>query len=182
MSQIYKTAAPGPPPPPVPTTFVTDVNSPAIPAVNILNVIGGDTAANNDVGLQTDGSSGGNNLTIQLTNRMTALTTTMDGTPTIMLTFPLSAVAGVYYLEGDLVAFDVTDAAGAAYSFSSAVRSTGVAATEIGTEFKDLFEEPAISAADFSISASGNTVIVTVTGILGKIIDWNCFLMYRFVS
>lgn len=182
MSQLYKSLASGPVPPSVPTSFVTDVNSPAIPAANVLNVIGGDTATNNDNGIQTDGSSGSNTLTVQLTNRMTALASTTDATPTVILTFPLSATPGVYYLEGDLVAFDITDTSGAAYSFSSAVRSTGAAATEIGTEFKDLFEEPSISAADFSISASGNNVIVTVTGIAAKTIDWNCFLMYRFVS
>lgn len=182
MSQIYKSSASGPVPPTVPTSFPTDVNSPAVPAANILNVFGGDIATNNDNGIQTDGSSGSNTLTVQLTNRMTGIVTTVDATPTVVLTFPLSATPGVYYIEGDLVAFDITDTAGAAYSFSSAVRSTGAAAIEIGTEFKDLFEEPLISAADFTISASGNNLLVTVTGIAATTIDWNCFLMYRFVS
>lgn len=49
----------GPIPPQVPTTFVTDVNSPAFPALNILNVPGGDVVTDNDNGIQTDGSGGG---------------------------------------------------------------------------------------------------------------------------
>ena len=72
----------GPIPPQVPTTFVTDVNSPAIPVLNILNVFGGQSSDNTDSGIQTDGSSGGDVLTIQNTNRLTGTVTTANATPT----------------------------------------------------------------------------------------------------
>ncbi len=182
MSQIYKSLASGPVPPTVPTSFVTDVNSPAVPAANILNVIGGDTTANNDNGIRTDGSSGSNTLTIQLTNRATGIVTTIDATPTTILTFSLGATPGVYFVDGSIAAFDVTDTAGGAYSFSTAMRTTGAAAIEIGTEFKDLFEEASMAASDFNITASGNNLIVSVIGIAAKTINWNAYLNYRFVS
>ena len=183
MSQAGQiNSAAGPVPPAVATTYVTDVNSPAIPALNVLNVLAADTTANNDNGIRTDGSSGSNTLTVQLTNRQTGSVTTADATPTTILTFSLGATPGVYILEGTLVAYDVTDGAGAGYTFSSAVRTTGAAGVEIGTEFKDSFEEAAMSASDFNVNASGNTLVISVIGIAGKTIDWNCYIIYRFVS
>lgn len=58
MSQIYKSAASGPVPPSVPTSFVTD-NGTAIPAANILNVLGGSN---------TTTSGSGNTVTITVVN------------------------------------------------------------------------------------------------------------------
>ena len=58
MSQIYKSSAAGPVPPSVATSYVTD-NGVAVPAANILNVLGG-------VGASTSGA--GNTITINVTS------------------------------------------------------------------------------------------------------------------
>ncbi len=182
MSQIYKSLASGPVPPTVATTYVTDVNSPAVPAANILNVLGGQTIADYNLGLRTDGSSGGNILTVQLTNRATAVTITTDGTPTTIITFALPAVAGTYYVYGNVQAFTSTGPAGGAYSFSGGYLTNGVAATELGTEFHDTFQSAALLASDIALSTSGNNVILTVTGVAGLTIDWNALLEFRSIS
>lgn len=172
----------GPVPPQVPTSFVTDVNSPAVPAANVLNVVGGETTANNLFGIRTDGSSGSNTLTIQQTNRIQGFISTNDATPTNIITFPLGATPGVFKFDGNIEAFNTTDIAGACYGFQIGIRTTGAAATVIGVSFDDDFEEAAMSTADFTATASGNNLIVTVTGIAAKAIDWRALTTYRFVG
>lgn len=172
----------GPVPPTVATTYVTDVNSPAIPALNILNVIGGTSTANTNSGIRTDGSSGSNTLTVQLTNRIIGDVTTTNATPTTIITFALGATPGVYTFTGDITAFDITDTAGASYGIISGIRTTGAAAVEIGTQFNTNFEEAAMITADIDVTTSGNNVIFTVTGVAGKTIDWDALFNYRFVG
>lgn len=172
----------GPVPPQVPTSFVTDINSPAIPAANILNEIGGQTSANANFGIRTDGSSGSNTLTVQLTNRQTATVTTADATPTTLLTFSLPAVAGTYYVFGNVQAFTSTGPAGGAYSFSGGYLTNGASATELGTEFHDTFQSAALLTSDIFLSPSGNNVVLTVQGVAGLTINWNSLLEFRQVN
>lgn len=169
-------------PPSVPTSFVTDVNSPSVPIANIENVIGGATSANNNNGIRTDGSSGSNTLTIQLTNRISGTITTANATPTTIISFPLGATPGVYTFTGDITAYDLTDTAGASYGIVSGIRTTGAAAIEIGSQFDTNFEELAMINADVDVTVSGNNVIFQVTGIAATNIDWDALFNYRFVG
>lgn len=184
MSEYHINSANVPPviPPDVPEVFPTDVNSPAIPAANILNVFGGDTRSDNDFGIRTDGSSGSNTLTVQLTNRVRGTVTTTDATPTAVITDVLTATPGVYEITGTVVAYNLTDTAGASYSVTSGIRSTGAASIEIGTEVTSNFEEVAMINADVTVTVSGNNIVINVIGIAGKTINWNALFTYRFVS
>lgn len=161
------------------TTFIADSGS-ATATGDELNILGIDSVINNDNGIMTIGF--GNTIDVALTNRSTGSVSTADATPTTILTFALGATAGVYYFRGSIVAFDATDIAGGAYDFSTGMRTTGVAATELGTEYKDVFEEATMASADFNIIASGNNLIVQVVGIAAKTIRWNSDITFRFVS
>lgn len=165
--------------PSVPTTFVTNSGN-AVPVANTLNILATDATTNNDNGILTTGA--GSTVTIVLSNRQTATVTTTDATLTTALTFALSGTPGVYFIDGNITAFDVTDTAGGVYNFASGVRSDGVTATEIGVEFKDSFEEAAMATSDVFVTTSGNNSIIQVQGIAGKTINWNVVLNYRFVS
>jgi len=180
MSQAGIISTPGGiPPPDVPTEFVTD-DGVAIPVANILNVLANDTNVNNDNGIQTIGS--GNTVTIQLTNRITGTVTTTDATPTTLVSLSLGVVPGTYYVTGDIVAYNITDSAGGAYSFSGAAQTDGATATELGSDEKDVFEAAAMITCDFNIGVTANTAFIEVIGIAGKSIDWSCLLTYRFIG
>jgi len=183
MSQagIINTAG-GPSPPDVPTTFVTDVNSPAIPALNILDVFGADTTANNDNGIRTDGSSGSNVLTVQLTNRATGQIITPADALTTILTIPMGATPGTFMVFGNVQAFAASVPAGASYGFSGAFRTTGAAAVEIASEYHDEFEEAAFVNADIFLAVSANNILVQVLGINSVSVNWNSLLEYRMVT
>lgn len=181
MSQIIKPlTSSGPIPANIPTQFTADDMSVAVPVANNLNIFTSDTNESNDNGIRSRAS--GDTVTIQLTNRITATVTTTDATPTTLASLPLGAIPGVYIVEGDLTAFDITDIAGATYTFIAAAITDGVTATEIGVENKNIFEQAAMSASDFNIGVSGNNAFIEVQGILGKNIDWNCLFTYRFVG
>lgn len=177
-------------PPTVATSYTTDVRnntstSPgtAIPAANVLQILGRDTNQNNDNGIRTDADpQNGNIVYVELTNRITGSVTTTDATPTTLASVSLGATPGVYLVQGDITAWDVTDAAGASYTFEGAATTDGATATEIGVEQTNKFEQAAMAAADFSFGTTANTAFVQVTGIAGKTINWTCMFIYRFVG
>lgn len=123
-----------------------------------------------------------NTLFVQLTNRIQGFVSTNDDTLTPLITFHLGLLPGVYFFEGNIEAFDKTDVEGAVYKIQVAVRTTGTAATLIGTAFQNVFEEATISASVITVSETINTLLVQVTGIEDTVIDWVGLLNYRFIS
>lgn len=179
MSQFYQSSTAAPPPPEVATSYVTDAGV-AIPAANILNVLATDTNNNNDSGFTTTGS--GNTVTVLSTNRQTGSVTTTDSTTTTIITLPMGATPGTFYVFGNIQAFNASTPSSAAYSFSGGYRTDGSSATELGTEFHDTFQDPALTTTDIFLTASGNDIIVQVQGTGVLSINWNCLLEYRKVN
>ncbi len=166
MSQagIISTAS-GPVPPTVATSYVTDVNSPAIPALNILNVLGNDTTANSVNGIRTDGSSGSNTLTVQLTNRLQGTVTTTNSTPAPIITFT-PTVIGTYAIEIRIAAYNTTSTLGAGYSVFGSARFDGVNSNLCGTADRIVNEEGAMSSANVTFTVSGANILINAVGYL----------------
>lgn len=165
--------------PTVPTTFTADSGS-ATPALNNLNVFGGNTVTNNDNGITTSGAA--STLNIQLTNRATGATTTADATPISILTIPLGATPATFLLFGNVQAFNASTPSGASYSVNAAFRTDGITATFIAGEFDNIFEDADLVNASASLDALGNSVVLSVQGIAGTNINWNSILEYRMVT
>ena len=180
MSQIIKNLASGPVPPPVPTSFVTDVNSPAIPIANVLDVFGGTTSENNNNGVQTDGSSGSDILTIQLTNRSRATAITSDGagqTQTINLFIPVAST-GITFVAS-FVGYDSANNIMAGGELVGIARTSSLSAVSVvGTN--DTFDESdaALMTADWDIITDGVNLQAQFVGVAGHSISWTMTLIY----
>jgi hypothetical protein len=178
MSQIIVPISGGNLPPVVPTSFVTDSGT-VIPAANVVNIDGGTTTTNSANGiLVVANPNGSNNMVIELTNRQNGAVTTTDATPTTLISFATAASAAVYNVQVRIAAFDATDVAGAAYHIDAGARTTGAAVTIFpDPDFVDN-EEAAMVTSDINILASGNNIIIQVTGIAGKTIRWSGSLTF----
>ncbi len=148
-----------------------------MPAANVLNVPGGSVTTNNNNGIQTDGSSGSNTLTVELTNRITGSVTTSNATPTTIASFSLGATPGVFTFDIQIACFNATDVNGDGYFISGSARTDGATATLCGTPDKIVNEEVA-DTADANMVVSGNNVIVQATGIAGKTHRWRTVATY----
>ncbi len=181
MSQIYKSLTSGPVPPAVPTSFVTDVNSPSVPIANVENVFGGSVTTNDAQGIQTDGSSGSNTLTVQLTNRLQGTGTTVGvGTADIITFTP--TVIGTYSIEYRTAAYNVTGSIGAGYSYFGAIRFDGVN-SNICDPFDEINnEEGTMTNSELDVVVSGANVILRATGYAAQTINWSSVGLYTFVG
>lgn len=169
----------GPPPPSVPTSFVTDINSPAIPIANVLDVFGGTVTTNNTKGVQTDGSSGSNILTVQLTNRANVTGTTSDGggqTQNVLLLTPTNNTAITF--TAIITGFD------SANNVAIGGEQIGLARTSAGTVtvvgLNDTFDESdaALNTADWNVVASGGNLNMQFIGVAGRTITWRALFQY----
>ena len=179
MSQagIINTSS-GPVPPAVPTSFQTD-SGVAVPALNILNVLGNDSTANDNDGISTTGS--GNTVTVVLSNRLQGTGTTVGATTADVITFT-PGVIGTYSIEGRIAAYNTTSTVGAGYSLFGTVRFDGVSMNLCGTPDLIENEEGAMSSADATLVVSGASAIVRVTGYLAQNINWSSVGLYTFVG
>lgn len=191
MSQIYKSLTSGPVPPSVPTSFTTDVHDNttagpgnAVPAANILQLLGGETDQNNSNGIRTDANpNNGNIVLVELTNRFRQTTTTV-GAVTSSVTILSALVAGTYTLDMSIAGFATAGGpAGNGYTIVGSVKSDGITASLCGgilAQQKDSFED--VIGANAIMDVSGNTIIVTFTGFAGITFDWLVTGTYILVS
>lgn len=177
MSQFYQGVVAGSLPPSVPTTFTADDTTTATPVANNLNVFSNDITTNNNNGVQTTAS--GSTLTIQLTNRIQGQTSTVGNVTSDVITFSLGATPGAFKFHFEVVAFESTTPAGLGYSIEASARTDGISASIISLPDADEDEDPALTVdADWQVIASGNNVIVRVTGVTALTLNWGCVGTY----
>ena len=92
--------------------------------------------------------------------------TTINATPTVILTIPLSAAG--YGLSIDVVY--VTGTSVATYTVLAQAKNTGTASLALLTS--SLREDVPLTGANAVVSASGTDIIVTATGIAATTIKW----------
>ncbi len=173
MSQFYQGVTAGALPPAVPTSFVTDDGT-AIPALNILNVNGIDSTEDNSNGILTRATpASGNVLQIILTNRLAGTGTSTNASVLNLSTLTLGSSAGVYRFQFYISGRDTVSGDGIGYTVFASAKTNGVTATIISTPFVDNDEDASLVAASADFVASGNTVILQVTGVAGRTINYS---------
>lgn len=182
MSQIYvPLTSSGPIPPNIATSYVTDDGT-AIPALNVLNVLGGS-------GIETSADPNlSNNVFITLQNSQTDTVTTTDATPTTLTIIDASA-SGTYTLEARIAVHTVTGPAGAGYSIFGSAISNGLAVTIIDDTDKINHNDASLAGATLGVDAidvnfitSGTNIIIQVTGLAATTIKWAGFSVYVFIG
>lgn len=162
-------------PPDVPTSFPTDINSPAIPAGNVLNVLGGSVTTDNVNGIQTDGHSGSNTLTVELTNRLTGSGTSTNGSTATLIDFALTNNQS-YRFTFDVIGRDTTSGDTYGYKVFATVKRIAGVVSIIDTPFDDSDEDNI--AASLAIVISGADIHVDVTGVAGTTIIYKAVGTY----
>jgi hypothetical protein len=173
LSQIIKNLAAGPVPPSVATSYVTDDGT-AIPAGNVLNVLGGS-------GIQTYADPNlSNNLFIKIQNSTTDIGQTVD-VQTINLSTIDCSIAGTYFFTSEIAAFTTGSNGLGAQLFTTAI-SDGVILTIVDDTDSVSHITPALSGPgstiDYEIVASGTNALLQVTGENTFTIDWGAITIY----
>jgi len=137
---------------------------------DVVNIVGGS-------GVEVVGSPGAHSLTVSVFGTIESTATTVGATSADVLTFDLGTDATVYSIDSFLTGFDSATPAGVAYTITAGARTTGSAATLLGRMIDD-FEESPLTAAVVDYVTSGNNLILRVTGVAGKTIEWKARLQY----
>lgn len=168
--------------PSIASNYVTDDGT-AIPVANTLNIIGGETSIDNDNGIQTAATPhGGDTVTIELTNRITAAVTTTDASDVDALIFDCGTTKATYAFSGTVVGYNTTVPGSFVTDFNFAARTDGTIVNEYAGNFSNTFIEASMSSAAVFIAQGGTDVVIQVRGIVAQDIDWSILMEYRRVS
>lgn len=175
MSQIYTSTESSPA---VPTSFVTDDGT-AIPVANTLNLLARDTTDNDVDGIRTKADpAGSDNLYVELTNRVYGTASVTGAVTGDLITYDLGASAAVYRFHLHIAGRDTATGDGVGYSIFGSIRTDGATATVIDTAFQDADEDASLNAAQISFIASGNNIVLRVTGVAGQTISYAAYGYY----
>jgi hypothetical protein len=170
MSQVQVMVSGGAPV--IPTSFVTDSGI-AVPAANIINILGSSE-------ISTSGA--GNTVTIDFAGMSDGTGQTIGATTADLITINAGAVANVYKVSAEFVGFNAATPSGCADELINGVRTTGAATALTGVVDRTIFEEAALAGCQADIVVSGNTFIVRVTGAAGLTINWKARIRYISVT
>lgn len=174
MSQIYKSATGSTPS--IPVQFTADSGS-ATPAANNLNLFTSDTSQDDDDGIRTIAS--GSTVTTQLTNRGTGQVTTVDATPTTIVSFTFGAVQAGATFEGVVTAIKNSNGQTASWRVFGSGKSNGTTATEVGSDVGTSFKDTDLLTSNVTFTAVGNAILISGVGVAATSINWDALITYR---
>lgn len=109
---------------------------------------------------------------------VTGTAQTIGATTADVITLSLGTSATTKIAEVKVVGFEPTNPSGCGYNIIGTVRTTGAAATFVGSQDKFAAEVPALLGCDANFVVAGNNLIVRVTGSVGLTLQWKAILTY----
>lgn len=186
MSQIHVPSANEPPPPEVPLKFTVDIGGPSVPVANNENIFARDSISNNINGIRTNNDvSGSETIYVELTNRITAVTTTTNAIMQSTTIFPFNTNAGpgTYFFDFHTVAYNQTDALSAGYQTQFCVRWNGALGTLVTPYDYVTCEEGTMIGCDITFVSTGvANLTIQITGLAAKTISWQITGTYYYVG
>lgn len=168
MSQIYLPVSSTPA---VATTYVTDSGN-AVPAANILNVLGAG-------GVTTSGA--GNTITITFSETTVSGTGTTVGAVTADLISITPTVAKAFTVQVLITGYDAvnnTTVGGELIGGGTTSAGGAVSLVDSGDLTKHATAASGLDAANMQLIASGANLIVRVTGVAAHTIAWRAVMNY----
>ena len=139
--------------------------------------VGADAAFNINLltgdGLTSTGVPASNTITFSLDGYTKGIGQTIGAVTADLITLALGATPTTYIVEAKIAGFESTTPAGCGYNIICTARTTGAAASLVGTQDKIVEEEAALAACDVNFVVAANTLILRATGTAGLTINWS---------
>ena len=145
----------------------------------VINPVAGNINILGSGDLTVAGTAG--TLTISNSSQFEATVSTTDATVTTIYTIPLGASAGTVSFDVDVFCFNSSGPKGGSFNLFGAARTDGTTGTIIGVN-SSLNVVDGAFAVTATVTASANTALVRVTGLVGTNINWKCNGFYRKVT
>lgn len=158
------------------SSFTTDNASVAHPSGGNINIFTSFTSIDRDAGIETMAS--GSTVTILETNRIVDMVTTVGSTTGSMLNFTLEASPSTYFFTCNIAGKCTADGTGLGWFLICPVRTDGSSATVIGNPIINGNLDSDLAAASIALIASGNNIILQVTGVTAKTINFKTVSTY----
>lgn len=164
--------------PTVPTTFTADVGT-AHPAAGNINFFTNYNSDDTNAGIETTAS--GDTISIEMTNRLAGMGTTIDTSSVNLVNFTLAGSATDYIFNFNLVGYDSVSDIGLGYTVICPARTDGLTSTVIGSPLIFGNVDAALLGVAVAFTASGNDVILSVTGVAGETISFKTVCTFTVV-
>jgi hypothetical protein len=124
-------------------------------------------------GLTSTGVPASNTLTFTLDGYAKGTGQTIGAVTADLITIALGATPTAYIVEAKIAGFESTTPAGCGYNVICTARTTGAAASLVGTQDKIVEEEAALAGCDVNFVVAANNLILRATGTAGLTVNWS---------
>lgn len=138
-------------------------------ALDNINLVGG-------TGITVTGTAGTNTQSVAFSGAATGSGSTIGALSDDLITYDLGGTALTALFTVRIAARENAGHNGSGYILEGAVKTNGIAATIIAASTASEYEDTALLGASVDAVASGNNLVIRVTGVAALTMTWNSFI------